>query len=121
MGSCRKTSNCQPLTKNLALCLALLVCHRAGGLAGGLAGALALAAAALFGGSLEISLVNCYYVTQKTHLVSVFSIILPYDYTTYRTIFQVGISVFLKIFIFWGNLFLMRFYAIFNILNRRFL
>ena len=48
--------------------LALLVSHRAGGLACGLAGGLALAAAALFGGSLKVSLVDCLDMLQRKHL-----------------------------------------------------
>ena len=47
---------------------AFLICNRAGGLASGLAGALALAAAALFGGSLQVSLIDSYYVLQWEHL-----------------------------------------------------
>ncbi len=48
--------------------LTLLVSHRAGCLAGRLAGGLALAAAALFGGSLKISLVDSPDMLQGKHL-----------------------------------------------------
>lgn len=52
----------------LLLRLALLVCNCAGGLAGRLAGTLALAAAALYSGSFQISLVNGCDVLQVVHL-----------------------------------------------------
>ena len=54
--------------KRLLNGFAFLICNRAGGLASGLAGACALAAAALLGGSLQVSLIDSYYVLQWEHL-----------------------------------------------------
>ena len=52
----------------LLYALALLVCNGAGSLAGRLAGACALAAAALYSGSLKVSLIYSRDVLQKEHL-----------------------------------------------------
>jgi hypothetical protein len=52
----------------LLYCFALLVSDSARSLAGRLAGRLALAAAALSGGSFQISLVDCCDMLQKEHL-----------------------------------------------------
>ena len=51
--------------------LTFLVCNCAGGLASRLAGALALAAAALYSGSLQVSLVDGCDVLQTKHLFRV--------------------------------------------------
>ena len=83
------------LQSKLLCALALLICYRAGCFASGLAGACALAAAAVFCGSFQICLIDCYNVLQTEHLFHFYIAIFALFY--YNILLRILQGVFEKI------------------------